>query len=457
MSAWDDLQDKLKTGGGQFSGDAKGGGTDLKNAFGSIYGNGSVLNSVGNALGFGPGDHTAEQKAEGYLDQLTHGYDGMKSPDFSHVDISGPDRASDAVAAGVGPSAMNRIATNPEYNKAQMAQLSALQSLAANGGHDAASDANLAKIRANENQNARGQREAIMQNAQARGMGGSGASLLASLTGSQGAVDRQSAGDMNVAGMEANKALGAGQGAAAIGANMENQDFGEKSAVAQANDAAAKFNAANTTGVSEFNTGKNQGVNNANAAAHNQGQMVNKVQIPQQGFANEMGIKGGQQNALGTGVNYYSDKYNTQQKAKGNKLGSVIGGLGTLGQIGAKSGWFGGGAAAGGAAAGGGGGMAGADAVDTAAEFGSMAWKGGRVPGHAVAPGNSPLNDFVPLSSAPDEVVVPRDLALHGSKDEIGSFVQHPPKIHTPGQRSGRDKEAMLSALKHIAQHGRAA
>jgi hypothetical protein len=379
---------------------------------GTDFGKGA-LGDAADKLGFGAGDTESTAKAEGLINDSLQNWNDLKAPEFQGVNYKGPDAVADVNASNVGPSAMNNIAVNPAYSKAQMAQMGALQQLAANGGHDAASDARLAQIRAAEDQNARGQRDAILQNAQARGMGGSGSSLLAQLTGSQGAIDRQSAQDLGVAGMEADKALSAGQGAASIGSNLENQKFGEQSAVAQANDAAARFNAANSTDVSKFNASKNQHVNDESASAYNQNETMNKFTMPQQSFGNNATIASGKSGAAGTGINYYSGKNANSAAGQAGKQQAVIG-LGT--QV-------------------------------AGAAFGAA--HGGRVPGHAAMPGDSSLNDFVPVETSPDEVVVPRSLT-HGTNAEIGRFVHHAPTI-----KPRNDKEAMLSALKHLSMHGK--
>jgi hypothetical protein len=351
------------------------------------------------------------RESEDFLKQITEGYDGITPPDLKELDLEGPAREADVKAALADPSAMNKIAVDPNARKAQLAQLSALQSLAANGGRDAATDADLAQIQSQENQNERGQREAILQNANSRGMGGSGNSLLASLVSSQGGIDRQSARDLGVSAQQAEKALAAGQGAAAIGSNVENQDFGEKAAIAKANDAVSQFNASNLNDVAKFNTSKNQGVNNAEADAHNQGQVFNNYQIPQAGFGNKMAVAQGKQAGAKAGLDYNSDLYKADTAANGNQLGSIIGGAATL----------------------------------------MAAAHGGRVPGKANVAGDSPENDSELVAMSPDEVAVPRSLSLHGSEKEIGHFVKHAPTLKAD------PKKAQLAALLHLSRHGKVA
>lgn len=365
-----------------------------------------------------PNDDAA--KAEDYLGGATGAFDNINAPNFGSITLQGPAAAPDAVASTVGPSAMGDVKVDPQARQAQMAQIAALRDLAANGGKNAASEANLAEIQSNENQNARGQRDAALQSMARRGMGSSGASLLASLDSGQHAVDRQSAEDMNVAGQEANTALNAGMGAANLGSNLEAQDFGEKAARAQAQDAVDKFNAQNTTGVSEFNTAKNQGVNNATSQAKNQGAVLNGFEVPQTSFQDQTGLAAAKAGGAKTGLDYWGDKYKEDTAAAGAQQGAILGAGGGILSAFMKKG----------------------------------ASTGGKIPGHAVVAGDSPLNDFVPIPTSPGEVVVPRSLVAKGTKSEIGDFVQHAPIVasHTRG-----DKDVKLAGLRHLRRRGRTA
>lgn len=357
------------------------------------------------------------------VDEAKAAYSGLTPPTFSPVNYQGPASAPGATATAAGPSTMNGVSTNPAYNQQQQAQMTALARLSANGGRNAASESNLAAIQAGENANAKGQRDAIMQNAEARGQGGSGASLLAQLQGSQAATDRQSAEDLGVAGQEANTALGAGQSAAGIGAGMENQAFGESAAKAAANDAVNRFNAGENTGVSEFNSQQQQGVNNATAAAKNAGQTMNNFQMPQQTYQDTYQKASGTAGADMGAANYYGGQADAGTAAQGNMMGSLIGGGAALGAAGIKKTGAGGGNS-----------------------------RGGRVPGAPIVPGDSSLNDFVPLKpGAPGETIVPASLSQHGTSKQIGNFVKNAPPAKVAAN-PGQNKEAMLSALRNIAR-----
>lgn len=88
--------------------------------------------------------------------------------------------------------------------------------------------------------------------------------------------------------------------------------------------------------------------------------------------------------------------------------GSIVGGL--LGGAGEAAGGFGGGGAG---LQAGGGGMSGGGMPGGTGNYGTyIAAHGGRVPGQAVVPGDSPRNDKVPIEASPDEVVLPRSVTM---------------------------------------------
>ncbi len=330
-----------------------------------------------------------DANATGYLKASTGAYDGIRPPTGQSVDLKGADYVGDvdprlvdsaaqvdyqdaaAVSAGAvdqGRSGMNDVAVDPRLKQAQMASLSALQDLAANGGLNAEDKANLAKIQSQSAQADRGRRDAILQNMQARGMGGSGSELLAQLQSSQAATDRQSQEGLDIAGMAQARQRQAIMDAGGLGGSIRNQDFGEQAQVASANDAIDRFNAQNRTGINQFNAGQTnnmtqfnagntlqnaqwnagnafdqskanaqiansvamnnqgarQGVSDKAAAAANQNQMINNVELPQSMFDNQAKIAAGKAGAAEAGVNYYGKKQEIGEKAKGGALGSAV-------------------------------------------------------------------------------------------------------------------------------------
>lgn len=346
----------------------------------------SILSDFAANLGFGKS--SASQAADQNLEDAKAAYGALKPPTLTQEH---PDYAS---VTEQTPTDMGTISVDPAYKSAQMDQLAALSNLAKNGGRSAASDAELARTQAAEQQNARGQRGAVMQNAAARGMGGSGAELVAQLSANQNAQNNQNAEDLGTLGNEANTAINAGMGAANIGSNLENTDYSQAANKAQAQDAINRFNASNKTANSQYNTG----TGNA-AQQYNTG-------LQQTGYQNQVQKQAGIAGTNMAGVNYNQAQANMGAQQAGNLLG--------------------------------GGAKLGAAAL--------MASKGGKVPGAAPFKGDTTLNDIVPIDASPGEVVVPRTLAKGGSGGQIANFVKHPPK--TP--MNDNNKEAMLSALQSI-------
>ncbi len=402
-------------------------------------------------LGFGPGDHSSEKKAEELLQQQLQSYNGITPPDLGQVNLEGTTYAGDinpgsvsfqgADAAQAGPSALSNIVTDPRLRQAQMAALQSMQGIADSGGMTGTETANLHRSQTEADNDDAARRNAILQNMHQRGLGGSGQELLAQLASSQAATDRGAQAGLDVNAMAQSRALQALQGAGQMGGALRGQDYGEQANAATAQDAIAKFNAQNQQSTNQFNAGTmnqgqlanaqmgmqaqaqnqgaRQGVNNYNSGINNQQTMTNKLTIPQQGFQNQMGVAQGKAGGLANATNYYGQKDAVTQQTQAAKQGAVVGGLTQLVAAGIMPS---GKSPAGGAAF------------------------GGRIPGIPHVHGNSPRNDTVPMALSPDEVVVPQTLAKHGSSAQIGSYVKHAPSALAPD----RKKEAMLSALKNI-------
>ena len=201
-------------------------------------------------------------------------------------------------------SQMNGILLDPNLKQNQMNALAGLQDISDSGGMTAMDKANLNKIKTQEATAARGAREAILQNAQARGAGGSGMELMAQLQNAQASADRTSQRDMDIAGMAQQRALDALMKGGQMSGQMIDQSFGQQAQTAGANDAISRFNAANQTNMNQFNTAANnqaqqanlqekQRVNDTNAQIANQQQQYNNNQVQQQ-FNNRMTKAGGQ-------------------------------------------------------------------------------------------------------------------------------------------------------------------
>lgn len=338
-------------------------------------------------LGFGTSD--AQRSAQDSLADAKQNYEDLNTPDLVQ------ETPAYAQTASAGPSEMGSISVDPAYKSAQMDQLSALSNLAANGGRSASSDYNLAQIQGQEQAQAKGSRDAVMQNMAARGISGGGADLISQLSSNQAAQSSANMQDLGVLANQSNTALSAGSQAAGIASGMQAQDFNQQAAKASAQDAINKFNTQNLNSNNQYN-----------AQTANQAQQYN-TGLQQTGYQNQVQKAAGISGANMAGVNYNQAQANMGATQAGGMLSGGV--------------------------------KLGAAAMGKAAS-------GGKIPGIAPFKGDTTLNDIVPVNTSPGEVVVPRSLVKQGSVKDIGNFVKNPPHVKTPAN----DKEAMLGALANI-------
>src|SRR6478736_1860803 len=211
-----------------------------------------------------------------------------------------------------GDTALAGVSTDPSLRQSQMEALQSIAGLASGNpsqadlaGYELARQNSAAEMQAKQNQ--------ILQEMQQRGQAGSGAELLAKLTGAQSGTQMlqqaqlQQAKDMQAA------RLAALAQQSNMASNVRNQDYSEAANTAKARDAIAQFNAQNSQAVNSRNTAaKNtaqaanlanaQQIANSNTGTMNSQQQYNK-QLQQQQFQNQMNLaaaKAGQYNAQGT-------------------------------------------------------------------------------------------------------------------------------------------------------------
>lgn len=226
-------------------------------------------------------------------------------------------------------SAANGVTTDPTLGKDQMDALSSLQEIG-KGGMTNMDRAQLAQIQSQEDTASKGARDAIVANSQRRGVGGSGVDLAAQLENQQGHASDQSARDTEVAGQAQARALAALQGAGQLGGQIQQQQFSQGMAKANANDAINQFNTNNMNNNSLYNTtaannaqaqnlAEKQRVADANTQTSNTQQQYNK-QLAQQDFENKYKKAGGVASAYGN----EADQYNKAGQATTNLVGSGI-------------------------------------------------------------------------------------------------------------------------------------
>ncbi len=340
-------------------------------------------------------DPTADRRAaEEGLQAGMESWRNLSPSDFQQMMMEGPLSAANV---DVNPIEAAKMQLNPQLEQSQLAQLAALEDLRKSGGLTAKDRANLATIESDINRNERGQREAILQNAQMRGAATGGNALMAQLMAQQGSADRQSAAGMNIAGQAQDRAMQAGQGAGQLAGQMRGQTLGEQQAMTNAQNAINQFNAQQSLDAQRFNMGRQQGVFNQAAEAANQNQLYNRYIMPNTNFSQGAQIAGGISNAGQNAANYY----------QGNER---------MGRQGQQDAW------------------SGAVKLGTA-----MLAHGGRV--------DSLNNDSVPAMLSPGEVVVPRSIASSDGKT-IARYVQDAPSISDPDA----ERAAKLEALRKMGR-----
>ena len=142
-------------------------------------------------------------------------------------------------------TALSDVSEDPRLRGAQIEALDELEGIVRGGGLDARSRADLYQIGAEQGTRNRGEQEAILQNARARGVGGSDLEFVNRLVAQQGAATRSSAAGMDAAALAEARKMQAIEALGSLGGTVRNADYARKANEAQAIDAINRFNAAN--------------------------------------------------------------------------------------------------------------------------------------------------------------------------------------------------------------------
>ena len=176
------------------------------------------------------------------------------------------------------------------------------------GGLQAGDRAAYNELRAKVQQDSEAKRQQLMQQMQAQGMGGSGASLLAQLQSSQGAADQASAGSDRLAAQASQNALAALRQRGQQAGQLRSQDFSNASALAQAQDQRNQFlfnnsaamqqrNIAAQNAAQAANLGTKQQVMSANTQLAN-AEQARQTQAKQTYWNSQMGLAAAKASAL---------------------------------------------------------------------------------------------------------------------------------------------------------------
>jgi hypothetical protein len=236
-------------------------------------------------------------------------------------------------AMAQGPSAMAGITTDPRNKMATDAMMQALMDRS-KSGFSATELADIMRAKQQAAGQAASMGQATMQNMAARGMGGGGAELAARLSAAQNASNILSNMGASTAGQAQQGALGAAQAAGQLGSQLRGQEFGEKSAQAQAADLIAASNIANRRAVESANTQERarvqqanlanaQDIMNKNTGISNEQEMYNKG-LYQTNFNNQMQRAAGQAGQQQNMGNYYGDQ-SKQTRGMWSGMGQGVG------------------------------------------------------------------------------------------------------------------------------------
>jgi hypothetical protein len=170
----------------------------------------------------------------------------------------------------------NNINVDPSFRDAQKSALSKLSDITSGNGLSQADLQQIDQIGREEALRAKGQRDSLTQNAQSRGVAGSGLEMASLLGNEQASADRAATRGTDVAQMAQQRALQAVGQQANLGIAGQGQLYGEASDKAHAQDLINQFNtlAQNQAGQAAFSN--QQDIANKNTSVANQDMDVNR-------------------------------------------------------------------------------------------------------------------------------------------------------------------------------------
>jgi hypothetical protein len=312
-----------------------GGGAALGGPAGAGIG-GSIGGIIGSLMG------GTDNSAQDRLNSLQALYAQLNDPTFDRSSLT-PEQQ--AVVAKLTPEMMQAqqmqgpvtASTNGQGRDAQVAALKQLQALG-QGGPNLQDKADLQNILNQQASANKGQQDAILANANARGTGGSGAALAAQMIAEQGGANTAAQqGGQQAANIQMRQ-LQALQSAGQAGANLGAQDFSQSGSNAniinafnQANFAnqqgIANQNVANNNAAQQFNISNAQNVANNNVANNNytkQYNQQNQNNLAQLGFSNQLSKISGQA-GIGSQAAAYQNAAAAGQQQRNTGIGQAVG------------------------------------------------------------------------------------------------------------------------------------
>lgn len=235
----------------------------------------------------------------------------------------------------VAASEMGQITEDASLRDTQRQALEMLKTRA-QVGLSAEDRASLNQVRGEVQRDSEAKRQQILQQMQARGMGGSGAELMAQLQSAQGASDQAAAGSDELMAQAQQRALQALSESSRAAGDIRSQDFGVESARRSALDERNKMLAQNSVArqannvsrlneAQKYNLSEQQRVNDANVSQANQ-EKERQAQAQADRYAQQLQFTAGKTGQIGQMADFRGQQ--AQQKFNQNvAMGKGIGGL----------------------------------------------------------------------------------------------------------------------------------
>jgi hypothetical protein len=233
------------------------------------------------------------------------------------------------------PSKLRDFAGTQAFKDASSEGLAALKEVA-ESGFSLQDKANMEEIRRRLATQEKGSREAILQNALQRGVGGSGLEMTSNLVNQQASADRSALENLMTAARGEERRLGAAERGASLGASLRGQEFGEEKAMDDAEMLINQFNAQLGMRKAEGDIGRreraySQNLSEAQRIADTNNKMRYEADLRNKGL-----IQQKYQNELNKGqamMAGYGGKSGAKEADMNRKYRLLGGGLGGAGQI----------------------------------------------------------------------------------------------------------------------------
>lgn len=289
---------------------------------------------------------SGSDKADKMRQKAIDAFNAIQSPELADLKVqldkyvsAGRLTPEQAEAELLQSNAFNDIATDPALAGAQKQALTALQQVGNEGGLTAIDKARLQDITNEQNQVAKGRNEAIMQQAQQRGMGGSDINTVNQLLSEQSAADRASQRGTDVAAEAQARALQALIQAGQTAGQIRGQEYGEQANKAQAENAIDLFNKQTLNQTNLYNVdsanraqaanlANEQSIANANTGTTN-AERTQNVGAVQQRFNNELQKAQGVSGTYNAWANDATAQKRAETAADQALLGGAVQGIAT--------------------------------------------------------------------------------------------------------------------------------